>query len=163
MSRHVSLSQITHSLLICVIYFPQKNLCSESFSFPKLTQWLKSCKKKNVGKDSSYQIYFTEIDSWICNLKELTQPAKRLPLSAVKAMVSFHIRCDRWCDRCILLSFLPSETVQNLSDLYETCDRENAEIVGLLGRRSLSPRVSPSLSPVLSCAHCVLPGACYGG
>ena len=119
--------------------------------------------KKNISQDSSYQIYFTEIGSWICNLKELTQPAKRLPLSAVKAMVSFHIRCDRWCDRCILLSFLPSETVQNLSDLYETCDRENAEIVGLLGRRSLSPRVSPSLSPVLSCAHCVLPGACYGG
>ena len=156
MSRHVSLSQITHSLLICVIYFPQKNLCSESFSFPKLTQWLKSC-KKNISQDSSYQIYFTEIGSWICNLKELTQPAKRLPLSAVKAMVSFHIRCDR----CILLSFLPSDTVQNF--LYETCDRENAEIVGLLGRRSLSPRVSPSLSLVLSCAHCVLPGACYGG
>ena len=156
MSRHVSLSQITHSLLICVIYFPQKNLCSESFSFPKLTQWLESC-KKNISQDSSYQIYFTEIGSWICNLKELTQPAKRLPLSAVKAMVSFHIRCDR----CILLSFLPSDTVQNF--LYETCDRENAEIVGLLGRRSLSPRVSPSLSLVLSCAHCVLPGACYGG
>ena len=156
MSRHVSLSQITHSLLICVIYFPQKNLCSESFSFPKFTQWLKSC-KKNISQDSSYQIYFTEIGSWICNLKELTQRAKRLPLSAVKVMVSFHIRCDR----CILLSFLPSDTVQNF--LYETCDRENAEIVGLLGRRSLSPRVSPSLSLVLSCAHCVLPGACHGG
>ena len=53
--------------------------------------------KKNISKDSSYQIYFTEIGSWICNLKELTQPAKRLPLSAVKAMVSFHIRCNRWC------------------------------------------------------------------
>ena len=26
-----------------------------------------------------------------------SQPAKRLPHSAVKAMVSFHIRCDRWC------------------------------------------------------------------
>ena len=128
------------------------------FLFQKLTQWLKSC-KKNISKDSSYQIYFTETGSWICNLKELTQRAKRLPLSAIKVMVSFHIRCDR----CILLSFLPSDTVQNLSDLYETCDRENAEIVGLLGRRSLSPRVSPSLSLVLSCAHCVLPGACYGG
>ena len=23
--------------------------------------------KKNVSKDSSYQIYFTEIGSWICN------------------------------------------------------------------------------------------------
>ena len=126
------------------------------FLFQKLTQWLKSC-KKNISKDSSYQIYFTETGSWICNLKELTQRAKRLPLSAIKVMVSFHIRCDR----CILLSFLPSDTVQNF--LYETCDRENAEIVGLLGRRSLSPRVSPSLSPVLSCAHCVLPGACYGG
>ena len=113
--------------------------------------------KKNISKDSSYQIYFTEIGSWICNLKELTQRAKRLPLSAVKVMVSFYIRCDR----CILLTFLPSDTVQNY--LYETCDRENAEIVGLLGRRSLSPRVSPSLSLVLSCAHCVLPGACYGG
>ena len=31
-------------------------------------------------------------------------------------------------DRCILLSQLPSDTVQNLSDLYETCDRQNAEI-----------------------------------
>ena len=90
--------------------------------------------KKNISQDSSYQIYFTEIGSWICNLKELTQPAKRLPLSAVKAMVSFHIRCDRWCDRCILLSFLPSETVQNLSDLYETCDREKIEIVSLPGK-----------------------------
>ena len=156
MSRHVSLSQITHSLLICVIYFPQKNLCSESFSLPKAYS-MAEIMKKNISQDSSYQIYFTEIGSWICNLKELTQSAKRLPLSAVKAMVSFHIRCDR----CILLSFLPSDTVQNF--LYETCDRENAEIVGLLGRRSLSPRVSPSLSLVLSCAHCVLPGACYGG
>ena len=125
------------------------------FLFQKLTQWLKSC-KKNVGKDSSYQIYFV---SWIYNLKELTQRAKRLPLSAVKAMVSFHICCDR----CILLSFLPSVTVQNLSDLYETCDRENAEIVGLLGRRSLSPRMTHSRATVLSCAHYVLPGACYGG
>ena len=74
-------------------------------------------------------------------------------------MVSFHICCDR----CILLSFLPSDTVQNLSDLYETCDRENAEIVGLLGRRSLSPRMTHSRATVLSCAHYVLPGACYGG
>ena len=24
--------------------------------------------EKNVSKDSSYQIYFTEIGSWICNL-----------------------------------------------------------------------------------------------
>ena len=24
--------------------------------------------KKNISKDSSYQIYFTEIGSWICNL-----------------------------------------------------------------------------------------------
>ena len=126
------------------------------FLFQKLTQWLKSC-KKNISKDSSYQIYFTETGSWICNLKGLTQRAKRLPLSAVKVMVSFHIRRDR----CILLSFLPSDTVQSFS--YEKCDPENAEIVGLLGRRSLSPRVSPSLSLVLSCAHCVLPGACYGG
>lgn len=28
----------------------------------------------------------------------------------------------------ILLSFLLSDTVQNLSDLYEKCDRQNAEI-----------------------------------
>ena len=63
----------------------------------------------------------------------------------------------------ILLSFLPSDTVQNLSNLYETCDREKVEIVSLPGRRSLSPRMSPCRAPVLSCAHCVLPSACYGG
>ena len=42
----------------------------------------------------------------------------------------------------ILLSFLPSDTVQNLSNLYETCDREKVEIVSLPGKRSLSPRMS---------------------
>ena len=52
----------------------------------------------------------------------------------------------------ILLSFLPSDTVQNLSDLYETCEREKAEIVGLPGGRSLSPRMTYSRAPVLSCA-----------
>ena len=41
----------------------------------------------------------------------------------------------------ILLSFLPSDTVQKLSDLYERCDHEKAEIVG----------------------HYVLPSASYGG
>ena len=34
----------------------------------------------------------------------------------------------------ILLSFLPSDTVQNLSNLYETCDREKVEIVSLPGK-----------------------------
>ena len=63
----------------------------------------------------------------------------------------------------VLLSFLPSDTVQNLPDLYETCDREKDEMVGLPGRRSLSPRVSPSSAPVLSCAHYVFPSAYYGG
>ena len=42
----------------------------------------------------------------------------------------------------ILLSFLPSDTVQNLSNLYETCDREKVEIVSLPVKRSLSPRMS---------------------
>ena len=62
-----------------------------------------------------------------------------------------------------LLSFLPSDTVQKLSDLYERCDHEKAEIVGLPGRRSLSPRMTHSRAPVLSCAHYVLPSASYGG
>ena len=63
----------------------------------------------------------------------------------------------------ILLSFLPSDKVQNLSNLYETCDREKVEIVSLPGRRSLSPRMSPYGAPVLFCAYYVLPSACYGG
>ena len=63
----------------------------------------------------------------------------------------------------ILLSFRLSDTVQNLSNLYETCDREKVEIVSLPGRRSLSPRMSPCRAPVLFCAYYVLPSACYGG
>ena len=63
----------------------------------------------------------------------------------------------------ILLNFLPSDTVQNLSNLYETCDREKVEIVSLPGRRSLSPRMSPCRAPVLFCAYYVLRSACYGG
>ena len=63
----------------------------------------------------------------------------------------------------ILLSFLPSDKVQNLSNLYETCDREKVEIVSLPGRRSLSPRMSPCGAPVLFCTYYVLPSACYGG
>ena len=63
----------------------------------------------------------------------------------------------------ILLSFLPSDTVQNLSDLYETCDHERAEIVGLPGRRSLSPRMTHTHAPILSFAHYVPLSACYGG
>ena len=45
----------------------------------------------------------------------------------------------------ILLSFRLSDTVQNLSNLYETCDREKVEIVSLPGKRSLSPRMSSLL------------------
>ena len=47
------------------------------FSKSLLNGWNHVKKKKYISKDSSYQIYFTEIDSLICNLKELTQPAKR--------------------------------------------------------------------------------------
>ena len=69
MSLHVSSSQIihTHSLLICVIYFPPKNLCCESFSFLEAYS-MAEIMKKNISKDNGYQIYFTEIGSWICNL-----------------------------------------------------------------------------------------------
>ena len=63
----------------------------------------------------------------------------------------------------ILLSFLPSDTVQNLSNLYETCDREKVEIVSLSDRRYLSPRMSPCRAPALFCPYYVLPSACYGG
>ena len=36
------------------------------FSRSLLNGW--NHEKKNISKDSSYQIYFTEIGSWICNL-----------------------------------------------------------------------------------------------
>ena len=87
------------------------------FSKSLLNGW-NHVKKKNVSKDSSYQIYFTEIDSWICNLKELTQPAKLLPLSAVKAMISFHIRSDRWCDRSVFFSVFFRLTRSKTCQIY---------------------------------------------
>ena len=51
----------------------------------------------------------------------------------------------------ILLSFLPSDTVQNLSDLYETCDREKVEIVSLPGKALPFPS-----HVLLSCARSFL-------
>ena len=53
----------------------------------------------------------------------------------------------------ILLSFRLSDTVQNLSNLYETCDREKVEIVSLPGKALPFP--GPS-HVSLSCARSFL-------